>query len=160
MRRELLAPRLHPGVPVLALDDLVGDELLVLFHHRVGIAAANQALDSEKRVGRIGHALALGRQTDQAFAIFGEGDDRGGRIHTLGVGDHLGLTALHDGDTGIGSAKIDTDDFGHGERVLCLWQTARTLRGRNTLGVRRPLQAGAVPSLFGVRCFNRPTRVA
>ena len=45
--RIALAVDLDPGVAVAGLADLVGDELLVLLHHRVVVAAADQALDRE-----------------------------------------------------------------------------------------------------------------
>ena len=43
-----LAVGLDPGVAVAGAYDLVGDKLLVLLHHRVVVAAADQALDREE----------------------------------------------------------------------------------------------------------------
>ena len=67
--RILLAAGLDPGVAIVALDDLVGDELLVLLGHRIVVAAADQALDREEGVFRIGDRLALGRLADQPLAV-------------------------------------------------------------------------------------------
>ena len=78
-----LAVDLDPGVAIVGLDDLVGDELLVLLDHRVVEAAADQALDREDGVLGIGHRLALGRLADEALAVVGEGDDRGRRPRAL-----------------------------------------------------------------------------
>ena len=115
--RIFLAVGLDPGVAVRRLDDLVGDELLVLLDHRVVVAAADQALDREEGVLRIGHRLALGRLADQPLAVVGEGDDRGRGARALRILDDLGVLAVHDGDAGIGRAEVDADDFGH---FVCL----------------------------------------
>ena len=136
-RRILLALGLDPGVAVRALDDLVGDELLVLLHHRVVVAAADQALDGKQGVDRVGDALALGRQADEAFAVVGKGDDRGGGVGAFGVLENLGLAALHDGDARIGGAEVDPDDFAHTFLSSFLRQTVRTQR----IGTRRPSKA-------------------
>ena len=96
-----------------ALRDLVGDELLVLLDHRVVVAPADQALDREDGLFRIGDRLALGRLADETLAIVGEGDDRRGGARTLGVLDDFGRRAFHDGDAGIGSAEVDADDLSH-----------------------------------------------
>lgn len=37
---------------------------------------------------------------------------------TFGVFDDLGVVALHDGDAGVGGAKIDSDDGGEGSLRL------------------------------------------
>ena len=55
--------------PLRRLDDLVGDELLVLLDHRVVVAAADQALDGEEGALGIGDRLALGRLADEALAV-------------------------------------------------------------------------------------------
>ena len=65
--RLLLAAGLDPGVAIVALHDLVGDELLVLLGDRIVIAAADQALDREDGVFGIGDRLALCRLADQTF---------------------------------------------------------------------------------------------
>src|SRR5713226_4829584 len=52
--RILLAVGLDPGVAVRGADDLVGNELLVLLHHRIVIAPADQSLDGEEGALRIG----------------------------------------------------------------------------------------------------------
>ena len=45
-----------PGIAIVGLDDVVGDELLVLGHHRIVHAAADQALDREEGVFGVGDA--------------------------------------------------------------------------------------------------------
>ena len=54
-----------PGVAVVGLDDLVGNELLVLLDHRIVVAAADQALDGEEGVLGIGDGLPFGGQADE-----------------------------------------------------------------------------------------------
>ena len=76
--------------------------------------AADQALDREQRVLRIGDGLALGRLADQHLVVLGEGDDRRRRAIALAVLDHARLAAVHDGDAGVGRAEVDADDSCHG----------------------------------------------
>ena len=109
----LLAAGLDPGVAVVALDDLVGDELRVLLGHRIVVAAADQALDREDGVFGIGDRLALGRLADQPLAVLGEGDDRRRGARAFRILDDLGVLAVHDGDAGVGRAEVDTDYFCH-----------------------------------------------
>ena len=52
--------RLDPGVAIVAADDLVGHEALVLLGQRIVVAAADQALDREEGVLGVGDRLALG----------------------------------------------------------------------------------------------------
>ena len=69
--RVFLAPRLDPGVAVVAAHDRVRHQPLVLGDHRVVVAAADQALDGVEGVGRVGDRLALGGLADQAFTVVG-----------------------------------------------------------------------------------------
>lgn len=39
--------------------------------------------------------------------------DRGRGAGTFGVFDNARLRTIHDGDAGVGSAEVDTNDFGH-----------------------------------------------
>src|SRR3546814_4049750 len=77
---------------------------------RVVVATADQPLDREERVFRIGDGLALGRLPDQPLAALGKGDHRGRRSNAFGVLDHLGLRALHDGDAGVRGAQVDRSE--------------------------------------------------
>src|SRR5690625_8997 len=107
-----LALYLDPGVAVGALDDLVGDKLLVLRDRRVTVAPPDQALDGEERVLRVGDALALGRlPNDDAVVRKANHGRRGAR--TLSVLDDPGVLAVHHRYAGVGRAKVDTDDFAH-----------------------------------------------
>ncbi|KFE34723.1 putative NAD-specific glutamate dehydrogenase [Thioclava atlantica] len=110
--RIFLALHFDPGIAIAAIDDGVGDELLVLLDFRIGGAAADQALHGEDGVGRVGHRLAFCRLADQAF-IVGKGDDRGRGARPFGILDHPGLRAVHDGDAGVRGPEVDADDFGH-----------------------------------------------
>ena len=76
LRAVVLAVSLDPGIAGRAFDDVVGHHPLVLRHDGIVIRAANQALESEQGVGRVGHRLALGRLADQPLTILGERDDR------------------------------------------------------------------------------------
>ena len=113
-----LAVGFDPGIAVGCLDDLVGDELLVLLDHRIVVAAADEALDREEGALGIGHRLALGGLADEALAIIAEGDDRRGRPHALGVLDDFRRFAIHYGDARIGGAEIDPNDLSHGPHIL------------------------------------------
>ena len=104
---------MDPGVAVVAIDDLVGDELLVLGGDRIVVATADQALDREDGVFRVGDRLALGRLADEAFAVAAEGDDRRRGARAFRVFNDLGVLAVHDGDAGIGCSQVDADYFCH-----------------------------------------------
>ena len=108
-----LAPRLDPGVAVVGLDDLVRDQTLVLFHHRVAVVAADEALDRGQRVLGVGHRLALGGLANEPLLIFGERHHRRRGARALGVLDHPGVAALHDRDTAVRGAEIDADNLAH-----------------------------------------------
>ena len=132
LRAVLLALRLDPGVAVGALDDLVGHHALVLLGDRVVVAPADQPLDGEQGVLRIGHRLALGRLADQPLAGVGEGDDRRRRARAFGVLDDANVLAFHDGDAGVRRAEVDADYFAH-----CSHLFLRRVRATQP-GVARP----------------------
>jgi hypothetical protein len=104
---------LDPGVAIVAADDLVGDEALVLLGQRIVVAAADQTLDREERVVGIGHSLALGRLADQPLTTLGEGDHRWRRAGAFGILDDLGTAAFHHGHARVRGAQVDTNHFAH-----------------------------------------------
>ena len=114
LRRHLLALHFDPGIAVVGLDDLVRDHADVLLHDVVFEAAADEALDREHRVLRIGHRLALGRLADQHFVVLRERDDRRRGAIAFAVLDHARLAAFHDRDARVRRAEVDADDFAHG----------------------------------------------
>ncbi|EHK58756.1 putative NAD-specific glutamate dehydrogenase [Mesorhizobium alhagi CCNWXJ12-2] len=128
-RRLLLGAGLYPGVAIVTLHDLVGDELLVLLGHRIVVAAADEALDRKNGVFGIGHRLALGRLADEALVAVGECDDGGRGARAFSVLDDLCILAVHDGDAGIGRSQIDTDYFSH--FFLSAKQAVRTRERRS-----------------------------
>ena len=68
------------------LNDLVGDKLLVLFHHRIIVSAADQALDGKDRILGVGHGLTLCRLPDEEISpILGERHDGWGGATAFGV---------------------------------------------------------------------------
>src|SRR5262249_55271743 len=113
-----LAVGLDPSVAVGSLDDLVGDELLVLLDHRVVVAAADQALHCEEGTLGVGHGLALGGLADQPLAIIAESDDRRRGAHAFRVFDDFGVLAIHYGDARVRGAEIDPYDLSHGPYIL------------------------------------------
>ncbi len=118
---------LDPGVAIIALDDLVGNETLVLLDELVVVAAADEALDGEQGVFRVGDGLALCRLAGQALAIIIEGDDRRGRARAFRIFNDLRVLAVHDGYAGIGRPEVDTDYFSH--VILSFKRTAGTHSG-------------------------------
>ncbi len=114
LRRVVLAVGLDPGVAVRALRDFEGNHVLVLGHNRIAKGAADQALDGEEGVGRIGDSLTLCGLTHQNFTTVLDGDHRRGGASALGVFDHLGVGAVHDGDARVGGTEVDADNLGHG----------------------------------------------
>jgi hypothetical protein len=112
--RVLLAVRLHPGVVVRALDDLVGDEAHVLLGHGVVEGAPDQALDGEEGALRVGDRLALGRLADEALALVVKATMEGVVRAPSAFSMTFGVAPFHHGDAGIGGAEVDSDDFAHG----------------------------------------------
>ena len=117
-RRHFLVARLHPGIAVVVLDDLIGDEIDVLLHFRLVETAPNQTLDREQGVLRIGNRLALGWLADGNLAILHEGDNRRCGAVAFAVLNHPGLATLHDRYAGIGGAQVDTDNLIAHDRAL------------------------------------------
>ena len=147
-----LAFDLDPGVAVRGAHDLVGDELLVLVHHRVVVAAADQPLDREDGALRVGDGLALGRLSDQPLAVIGEGDDRRRRAHALRIFDHFRRLAFHHGDARIGGAEVDADDLAHVSLPLALRQVGRVLSAPERESPRDPRS----PLIRPPKCTSMP----
>src|SRR5262249_17113699 len=114
-----LAVRFDPGVAVRGARDAVGDELLVLLDHRVVVAAADQALDREERLFRVGDRLALGRLSDEALAVVREGHDGRGGPHAFRIVDDFPRLAFHPVDARIVRAEADPEDLARCLPSLC-----------------------------------------
>ncbi len=63
-------------------------------------------------VFRIGDRLPFGRNAHEPFVIF-NGHDGGRSVHAFHVGNDDRFSAFHEGDAGVGGAKVNADDFGH-----------------------------------------------
>ena len=111
-RRELLVIAFDPGVAVGGFDDLVGHHVDVALHHVVLVATADEPLDGEQGVGRIGHRLPLGALADEDLVI-GVGDDGGRGAVALGVLDDARFAAVEHGNARVGGAEVDADDLAH-----------------------------------------------
>ena len=79
------------------------------------VVGAHFALDGDDGAVRIGDGLALGDLADEALAVLGEGHDRRSGAGAFRVGDDGGLAAFHNGDAGIGGAKVNTDNLAHND---------------------------------------------
>ena len=111
-RGELLAVALHPGIAVLGLDDLVRHHRQVALHHVVVVLAADQPLDREQGVRRVGHRLTLGALADEHLAV-GEGNDGRRRAVALGVLDDARFAPVPDRHARVRRAEVDADDSAH-----------------------------------------------
>ena len=112
LRRVLLAADLEPHRVVRSLDDLVGDDL------RLFVDLAPSTTDEPfRRIDgrlRIENRLAPGDLTHQPLTVLGERDDRRRDPPAFGVGDDLGLPALHRrGHDRVRRAQIDANCLGH-----------------------------------------------
>jgi hypothetical protein len=58
-------------------------------------------------------AWRLAEAPDQHFAVFLVGHDRRRGARALGVLDHLGVVAFHDGHARVGGAQVNADDSSH-----------------------------------------------
>ena len=113
--RHAVTANFHPGVAVVGSGDFVRHQVDVLLHFFLRKLASDQALDRIQRVARVGNRLALGRGADQYFTVLLVGNDGRRRARALGVFDDLGRVALHDGDTAVGGAEVNSDDSSHDE---------------------------------------------
>jgi hypothetical protein len=112
-RRQLLVAHADPGVAVVGLDDRVRHQADVLLDFFFVELAADQALDGEQGVLRVGDCLAFGRRADEDFAVFLVSDDRRRGTCAFSIFDDLRLTIFHDRHAGVGGAQVDTDDSAH-----------------------------------------------
>src|SRR5262249_8122158 len=146
-----LAAALDPGVAIVARNDLVRHQIHILLHHRIGEAAADQALDRKECIFGVGHRLAFRGLADQALARFGKRNHRGRRAHTLAVLDHLRILAFHHGNARVRRAEIDTNDLAHEHLFL---KQDRAARG-STVPIPREVMT-AIPSLWLGFIYARP----
>jgi len=116
---SVAAAHLDPGVAVVRLHDPVGHQADVLLDFLLLEAAADQPLDGEDRVLRVGDRLPLGRRADQHLAVIAIGDDRRRRACAFGVLDDLGRAAFHDGDAAVRRPEVDADDLAHCDWPPC-----------------------------------------
>ena len=153
-RSVLLAARLHPGIAIVGFDDLVRHKTLVLLDGLVAIAPADQALDREYGVFRVGDRLALGRLAGEDLAILCESHHGRGRSGPFRVLDDFGIFAFHDSDAGIGRAKVNANDFGHSD-YLSFRQTAQGLESSTQMPHPSPSMSGAgLQVVFDVAKFR------
>ena len=147
-RAVLLALHLDPSIAVRTGHDLVRDHSHVLLRDRVVVAPADQTLDREDGVFRIGDALPLGGLADENLAAVREGNHRRRRSCALGILDHFGLVAFHDGNARVGRSEIDPDCLGHDESPV-----QRVLRGgaRDDRTCQPSAALGAAPSVLRPR---------
>ena len=68
-RRHFLTFYFQPGVAVVGRGDFVRHDFNITLHFFVLEATADQTLDSEQRILRVGHRLTFSRLAHQSFAI-------------------------------------------------------------------------------------------
>jgi hypothetical protein len=66
---------------------------------------------------RVSTYLSLGWDSNQALVVVGESDNGWGSSLTLCVFNNLSVVSLHNGDAGVGSSQINSDD----PLVLLAW---------------------------------------
>src|SRR4030095_8994823 len=118
----LLACNLETYRIVWAGHNLVGNVLDFRLHFRV--AASDKAFGRVNGVFRVENRLTFSDLTDQSFAGFGEGDNRGGQPAALAINHHGGLSALHDGDYRVRSAEVYSYCLCHNNVLLRIVQVA------------------------------------
>ena len=100
-----------------------------------GVAGAHLALDAADGAFRVEHRLPLGLLANQPFAGLGEMDDGRSGAAAFRVDNDCGLASLHDRDTRVSRAQVNTDCFCH--------KTAHSYYAMCRLGwPRRPEPAG------------------
>ena len=111
--RQLLVAHADPRIAVVGFGDRVRHQRDVFLDFLFVELAADQALDGEQGVFRVGDGLALGRRANQDLAIFLVSDDRRRRARAFCVFDDLRLAIFHDRNARVGGAQVDTDDSAH-----------------------------------------------
>ena len=79
------------------------------------VIGAHFALDGDDRAVGVGDGLTLCDLADEALAVLGEGHDGRSGAVAFRIGDNSGLAAFHNGDAGIGGAKVNTDNLAHND---------------------------------------------
>ncbi len=111
-RGVLLTLRFNPCIAFTAVNDLVWNHVHIFRNHRIINPAADQTFDSGKCVFRICNSLTFSSLTNQTL-VFCETYDRWRRARTFGVLNNFCLGTIHDGYAGVGSSKVNTDNFRH-----------------------------------------------
>jgi hypothetical protein len=75
------------------------------------VLPTHESFDREHRVLGIRDRLPACHLANESLSVLRKGDDGWCRPSTLGIGDHDGLTALHDRDHRIRGSEVDPDDF-------------------------------------------------
>ncbi|SVK47015.1 NAD-specific glutamate dehydrogenase [Acinetobacter baumannii] len=112
-RSHFLAFHFQPGVAVVGFDDFVRHDRFVALRFFILEAAADQALDGEQGVFRVGHCLTLSRLANQSFTVLGICDNRRSGAVALGVFQHACLGTIHNCYARVGSTQVDTNNFAH-----------------------------------------------
>ena len=98
------------GADLLGGVALAVDGDVIIFTH--------VTLDGRDGAVSVGHGLTLCHLTDHTLAGLGKCHNRGGSTVAFGVGDDNRLAAFQNGNTGIGSTKVDTDNLRHNVFLL------------------------------------------
>ena len=112
-RRVFFAGRLDPSIAAIRGNNLKRHHFLVFFGRRIVKTTADKALNGKQRVQRIGHGLAFGGLPGQALALFRKADHGRRGARAFGIFNHPCAGPVHDGDTAIGGAQINPDNFAH-----------------------------------------------
>src|SRR3546814_345617 len=114
LRGQLLAVAgRDPGIAVVVLGVLVGDQADVLLDFGVAELAPDPALDRVAGFLGGGDGLALGVRSSPHFAVLGSGDYQllGAVAPTFPADSSL--SAVHDRHARVGRAQVDADDLCH-----------------------------------------------
>ena len=117
-RRQFLIAHTDPCIAVVGFENPVrhqGDVLLYFFFVEL---AADQTLGCVQRVLWIGYCLALGRGTDQDFAVFLISDDGWRGTRAFRVFYHFRLTAFDNRYARVGGTQVNADNFTHDIYIL------------------------------------------
>ena len=99
--------------PLPACFDLIRQDFDIVLDFLGVEFAADQPFDAENRIFGVGDGLAFGNLAHQALTAVVDSNNRRGGAPAFGIGDDVGIPALHDGHTGVGGAEINSDDFAH-----------------------------------------------
>jgi hypothetical protein len=89
------------------------------------MASPHETLYGEYCVLRVGNGLTFRCGTDKALSVLGERNHRRGGAASFRIGYNDGFTTLHDSNTRVGRAQVNSDNLAHCELLSGVQEPGR-----------------------------------